>query len=67
MPDDTKSLLQLFQDSTEDLVGRLLYYDRKDDEELSREDVDEMLTSGEVTKEMIVSWFAEELTSALKP
>lgn len=47
--------------ATRDLVGTLLYYDRKEDEELSREDVEEMIRERWVTKELIVEWFSKEL------
>lgn len=58
--------LESLKNSTADLVGRLLYYDRKEDEDLSREDIDEMLASGEVTREMILGWFSAALDEGMK-
>lgn len=58
--------LESLKNSTADLVGRLLYYDRKEDEDLTSEDIDEMLASGEVTKEMILGWFAAALDEGVK-
>lgn len=52
---------QLILDTVSDLVGKFLYYDRKDDEELSVEDIEEALAAGEITTADIVKHFEAEL------
>jgi len=47
--------------TTKQLVGELLFYGRKADEDLSRQDVVDLFTSGEVDDEMIAGWFFDEL------
>ncbi len=44
-----------------DLVGKFLYYDRKEDDTLPVGQIEKMIENGEVTKEAIISHFAEEL------
>ena len=44
-----------------DLVSSLMYYDRKEDDELSREDMEELLNSGIVTLDDIADTFRDEL------
>jgi len=48
--------------NTKDLVSKLMYYDRKNDEELSYRDVDYLMDNGIVTTEEIIKAFADELT-----
>lgn len=45
----------------EDLVADLLYYDRKECESVSREDIAKFMKTGEVTSKEIVKWFKNEL------
>lgn len=47
-----------------DAVSDLLYYDRKEDEDLDRDDVAEMFEKGWITPDEILSWFGEELKAA---
>ena len=44
-----------------DLVGELMYYGRKEDEELPRGAIEEALRYGEITQEQMVKEFAREL------
>jgi hypothetical protein len=45
-----------------DLVGALLYYDRKEDEDLPRGVIESAIESGVITYDEIVSVFRSELT-----
>ena len=45
-----------------DLVSDLMYYDRKEDEELPRGAIQEALSVGEITLEEMIYKFREELT-----
>jgi hypothetical protein len=47
----------LFLESVEDLVNNLLYYDRKEDEELTKDDVENLLESGKITIEEVTDHF----------
>jgi len=49
----------------EDLISDFLYYDRKEDEELFRGDIEEAIESGVVTIEEIVEKFSNELKKNL--
>ena len=51
---------EIFLGLIADSVSNLCYYDRKDDEDLSVDDVEELLTSGEVTLDEILETFAKE-------
>lgn len=44
-----------------DLVANLLYYDRREDEELPRGGIEEAIEAGEITKAEIVAAFEERL------
>lgn len=44
-----------------DLVSDFCYYDRKEDEDLSPDDLKRMLDSGEITGDQIVARFAHDL------
>jgi hypothetical protein len=48
-----------------DLVGRFVYYDRKEDEELPRGSVEAALANGEITVTEIVNAFDKELRRGL--
>jgi len=49
-----------------DLVGSLLYYDRKEDEDLPRGAIEEAIAAGEVTIDEIVDLFRREMTDAIE-
>jgi hypothetical protein len=53
-------------DTVTDLVSSFLYYDRKDDEELPRGRIDELLESGELTVQAMVERFAFDLRKGLR-
>lgn len=48
-----------------DLVGAFAYYDRKDDEDLDRDDVRELVRSGEMTIEEMIEVFAKAMREKL--
>lgn len=48
-----------------DLVADFLYYDRKEDESLPLGRIELAIEQGQVTKEMLVGMFADELRKAL--
>lgn len=50
----------------EDLISDFLYYDRKEDEELLRGDIEEAIKSGEITVEEMVEKFSNDLKKYLK-
>lgn len=52
---------QLFLASCRDAVGKLFYYDRKEDEELSRHDVDNLVSSGDISVEEILREIRDEI------
>lgn len=54
-------LRKVLRDTVEDTVSNLLYYDRKEDESLSRDDVQEMFTERWITNAELVQWFSEAL------
>ncbi|RDJ35118.1 MAG: hypothetical protein DWQ19_09800 [Crenarchaeota archaeon] len=45
----------------EDLVANYLFYDRKEDEDLSRDDMEQLKSSGELTIQEVVDRFKEAL------
>ena len=49
-----------------DSVGDLLYYDRKEDEDLPLGAIESAVQNGEITVDEIVAKFKERLTSACK-
>lgn len=44
-----------------DLVGELLYYGRREDEDLGRGEIEEAIAAGEITVDEIVSRFREKV------
>lgn len=53
-----------FNNAIHDCVSGLLYYDRKEDEELTRDDVKEMIASGEISQDHCVEIFRAALARA---
>jgi hypothetical protein len=51
--------------ATSDLVSGLLYYDRKEDEDLPRGAIEEAIEAGEITVDEIVAIFRKELEEGL--
>lgn len=54
------------KNTVSDLVSAFLYYDRKEDETLSRDDIAEVFREGYVTEDEVVRWFRRELTPSLE-
>ena len=52
-------------DTIDDGVSRLLYYDRKEDEDLPVGAIDEMVQNGEITIDEMVEKFSEVLRKNL--
>lgn len=50
----------------QDLVSDLLWYDRKEDEELPRDAIEQMVKRGELTVEEMVSAFEEALREGVR-
>ena len=48
-----------------DLVGMFLYYDRKEDEDLPLDAIEDAIQKGEITEEQIVTKFAECLSKGI--
>ncbi len=44
-----------------DLVGSLMYYDRKEDEDMPSGSVEDMIEKGLVSEMNIVDWFRDEM------
>lgn len=65
MSDDTERKETLL-DEISDLVSKFLYYDRKEDEELPRGAIEEMIEEGEITVDEIIDAFASELREGLE-
>lgn len=50
---------ELVKNTLDDCASNFLYYNRKEDEELPRGAIEEMVSKGEVTIAEIIEWFAE--------
>lgn len=61
-----KNKRDLILGTIEDLISDFLYYDRKEDEELFRGDIEEAIKSGEITVEEMVEKFSSGLKKYLK-
>ena len=57
---------QLVFATISDTVGRFLYYDRKEDDELPNGAIEEMLSNGQITFDEIVEAFRKELARGLR-
>lgn len=56
---------QLILDTISDLCASFLYYDRKEDEDLSAKDIYESVKSGEVTIDEMVDAFRKHLEDTI--
>ena len=56
---------QIIINTIKDLVGGLLYYDRKEDEDLPRGAIEDALLEEEITIDEIVQCFSDELRKGL--
>jgi hypothetical protein len=51
--------------TVQDLVGSLMYYDRKEDDELGRGEIEEAISNGEISVDEIVAEFRRHLENSL--
>ena len=58
---DSDELRDTIRRTAMDCAANFAYYDRKDDEDLSREDLDDAIDGGVVTLDEIAAWFREGL------
>jgi hypothetical protein len=65
MEDSNEELKEIIEGTISDLVSGFLYYDRKEDEELPRGEIERLLDEGVITAEWIVEKFAEKLREYL--
>jgi len=56
---------QLILDAITDLVSDFLYYDRKQDEDLPRGEIEKAIKSGTITVDEIVAQFKADLLAGL--
>lgn len=56
---------EIIINTVKDLSANFLYYDRKEDDELSAEDLENAINSGEITIEEIVAEFESNLRKTL--
>lgn len=63
MADERKTLIL---GTIDDLVSDLVYYDRKEDEELPRGAIKEAVAMGEISIDEMVDKFKSSLTSGLR-
>ncbi len=61
--DDKK---QLIENTITDLVSCLLYYDRREDEDLQLHDIEDAISEGIITIEEIVGLFSSQLEESIK-
>jgi Ca2+-binding EF-hand superfamily protein len=61
----TKTRRQIIETTIDDLVSNFLYYDRKEDEDLPRGEIEAAVAAGEITKDEIVERFRKELEKGL--
>lgn len=57
----SKTRRQRIEDAISDMVGDLLYYNRKEDEDLPRGAIEAAVAAGEITKQEIVDAFVYAL------
>jgi len=53
--------IKLIENAVEDLVSNLMYYDRKEDEDLPRGKIEEMVEQGLISYDIISEIFKREL------
>jgi len=57
---------EIIENTIEDLVSDFLYYDRKEDEELPKGEIEKAIKEGIITKEEIVNKFSKILFKNIK-
>ena len=58
---DMKNRRQIILDNVHDLVGALMYYDRKEREDLTRGSIEQAVDQKEITVDEMVEEFSREL------
>jgi hypothetical protein len=58
---------QTILDTISDLCSDFLYYDRKEDEQLSMEQLNKAVKTGEITIDEMVAEFKKHLENTFKP
>ena len=53
--------LDIVQGTIEDAVSDLLYYDRKEDEDLGRGEIEALIYGGHLSVDQVVEWFRKGL------
>lgn len=61
-----KTRRNLIEDAISDLVSSFVCYDRKEDSELQRGDIEEAVKFGEITIDDMIDQFSRELRGRLK-
>lgn len=56
-----KTRRQYILDTPDDLMGSFLYYDRKNDDELPRGEIEDAIKAGEITVEELLAIFEKAL------
>jgi len=62
---EMEEIIENIENTIEDLVSDLLYYDRKEDENLPKGAIEKAIKEGKITEEQMVKKFAESLTKGL--
>lgn len=63
----SQSRRQTILNTADDLMGAFLYYDRKEDEDLPRGEIEAAIRAGEVTIGELVEMWRAALAEAVKP
>ncbi len=61
-----ESRKELILNEVSDIIGRLLYYDRKEDEELGLGEIEQSLIEGEVTVNDILEVIREQIVTSVE-
>lgn len=64
--DSEDDIKEMILDTVDDGVSNLLYYDRKDDEDLPRGAIDDAVRDGAITIEDMVAKFEKSLRKGLR-
>lgn len=60
-----KTRREHIEDTLEDLISNLFYYDRKEDEDLPRGAIEQAVANGEISQEEIIALLANHIKSHL--
>lgn len=56
---------EIILNAVDDLVGELLYYGRKEDEDLERGEIEKCINDGDITREEITAFFKAKFNEYL--